>query len=242
MKRILFFVFFIVSFTFSASFEDTIKDLIEKQTGTKVNVVSTQDFKDNKNLKIAVIEVINNSQQLPVITTKDGSMIIGVSNIFFTSSSDDESIVKGVADKIIENNKNSQQKAASSIIKQLKPSQYVSIKSSSKNAKTYFIISDPNCGYCREELKSIDEKLKTHNVNMIPVGMLGEDSTKKSAYILSKVSSNMSDKDKVKLFKEVYSNNFKAPKNIDISKVSETTKFIFSTGIINGVPFIYEDK
>lgn len=169
-------------------------------------------------------------------------MIIGVSNIFFTSSSNDESIVKSITDKIIDNNNNSQQKAASSIIKGLNDNQYVSIKSNAKNAKTYFIISDPNCGYCREELKSIDEKLKTHNVNMVPVGMLGEDSAKKSAYILSKISSNTSDKDKVKLFKEVYSNSFKAPKDIDVSNVSETTKFIFSTGVINGVPFIYEDK
>lgn len=242
MKRVFFSIFFVISFSFSASFEDTIKDLIEKQTGTKINVISTQDFKDNKNLKIAVIEVLNNAQQLPVIVTKDGGMVIGISNIFFTSSSNDESIVKNIADKINENNKNSQQKAASNIIKDLKSSQYVSIKSTAKNPKTYFIISDPNCGYCREELKSIDEKLKTHNVNMVPVGMLGEDSAKKSAYILSKVSSNMSSEDKVKLFRDVYSSSFKTPKNIDTSTISETTKFIFSTGVINGVPFIYEDN
>lgn len=242
MKKVFFSVFCFVSFSFSASFEETVKSLIEKQTDTKVNVVMTKDFKDNKNLKIAVIEIENNAQQLPILATKDGSMIVGISNIFFTSSSSDESIVKDIADKILENNKNSQQKAASGIIKELKPEQYVSIQSNTNSKKTYFIVSDPNCGYCREELKNIDEKLKTHNVNLVPVGMLGEDSAKKSAYILSKVSSNMNSKDKVKLLREVYSNNFKSPKNIDVSKVSETTKFIFSTGIINGVPFIYEDK
>lgn len=242
MKKVFFSVFCFVSFSFSASFEETVKSLIEKQTDTKVNVVMTKDFKDNKNLKIAVIEIENNAQQLPILATKDGSMIVGISNIFFTSSSSDESIVKDIADKILENNKNSQQKAASGIIKELKPEQYVSIQSNTNSKKTYFIVSDPNCGYCRDELKNIDEKLKTHNVNLVPVGMLGEDSAKKSAYILSKVSSNMNSKDKVKLLREVYSNNFKSPKNIDVSKVSETTKFIFSTGIINGVPFIYEDK
>ena len=242
MKKILFCTSCIVSLVFSASFEDAIKKLIEEQTGTEINVVKTQSFKDNKNLMIAVVEIADNYQQLPIVATKDGSMVIGLSNIFFTSSSEDENIVKGVVDEMNENNKDSQQKAASSIIKELKADQYISIKSSAKNAKTYFIISDPNCGYCREELKNIHEKLKTHNVNMVPVGMLGEDSAKKSAYIFSKVSSSMSNKDKIKLFEEVYSNKFKAPKDIDTSKISDTTKSIFSTGIINGVPFIYEDK
>lgn len=241
MIKILLSIFFIANLL-SASFEDNIKSLIEKNTDAKIKVVSTHDLKDNKDLKIVVIEIEGNFEQLPIIATKDGNMIIGMSNIFFTNSSNDEGIVKELSNKILKSNQDSQQKAASNIIKGLTKEQYVSIKSSAKNAKTYFIISDPNCGYCREELKDIDNKLKTHNVNMVPVGMLGEDSEKRSTYILNKITTNMSDKDKVKLFKEVYSNSFKSPKTIDTSKVKDTTKYIFSKGVINGVPFIYEEN
>ena len=240
MKKIIIALTLTFGVILAGSYEDNIKSIIEKETSTKINVVKYKDFKDNKALRVAVIEIENELQQIPVITNKEGDMIIGLSNLFFTKSINDENIVKEIANEILANNENKEQKAAAPIIEKLQPNEYVSIKSDAKDPKTYFIISDPNCGYCREELRRVEEKLKTHNINMVVVGMLGEDSLKRSAYILSKVNDNMNNAEKLKIIRDAYSNNFKTPKTIDTSKVKTTTDGIFSSGVIRGTPFIYE--
>ena len=103
-------------------------------------------------------------------------------------------------------------------------------------------MADPNCGYCKEEFRKIDERLKTQNVNMVMVGILGEDSLKKAASVMSKVKSSDKEKTKLNALKEVFSNNFKAPKSIDTTAIKETSDFLFKSGVIRGVPYIYEVK
>ncbi|RAX52232.1 hypothetical protein CCY99_07520 [Helicobacter sp. 16-1353] len=242
IKKILLISALMLGVAFGATFDDNIKNLIEKQTGTKVKIVKNISLKDNKDLKLILVEIIDNAQRIPMFATKDGSMIIGLSNILFTSSKADEELILKATDEASAHNESSQKIAAGNLIQTLKPEQYISLKSSAKNPKTYFIISDPNCGYCREELKNINDRLKTHNVNIVMVGILGEDSLKKAAYVMSKVNSQMSQKDKLNVLQEVFSSNFKAPKTIDTSAIQKTTESLFKTGVIQGVPFIYESK
>lgn len=223
-----------------AGFEDDVKALIKKETGIDVSVVSVTDFKDAKNLKLVVVEQTGNLQQLPAIVTSDAKMFMGLSNIFFTSSSADGEIVGKAIGEVMKNNDASKKRAAGKLIDKLDSSEYISLTGKSKNAKTYFIVSDPNCGYCREELRNLEDKLKTHNVNMVVVGILSEDSKKRAAYIMNNITNTMSNDEKIKIIKEVYSNNFKAPKNIDTSAIEKTVETLFSNGVLTGVPFIYE--
>lgn len=241
IKNILLASTVLSSSLFAASFEDNVKNLIEKQTSAKVNIVNSVDLKDSKNLKIVVIEIADGSaQRVPMFATSDGNTIIGLSNLFFTASKSDEDIVSKVSNDTMAYNENGQKEAAGKLIKALSPDQYITLKSDAKNPKTYFILADPNCGYCREELRNIEDRLKTHNVNMVIVGILGEDSQKKAAYLMDNIKSNMSESAKLKGIREVFSSNFKAPSKIDTSKVSQTTESLFRTGVIRGVPYIYE--
>lgn len=226
----------------AASFEQNLINLIEKQTQTKVKIISQSNLKASKDLKFVVIEIANNAQQIPLFATKNGDMIIGLSNIFFTAQNTDEELIGKKVAEIESHNENSQTIAAGALIKQLKPEQFITLKSKAKNAKTTFIIADPNCGYCKEEFRNIDERLKTQNVNVVLVGILGEDSLKKSASVVSKIKSADSQNSKLNALKEVFSNSFKAPKSIDTTAVKETSDFLFKSGVIRGVPYIYEDK
>lgn len=241
IKKILLVSAMLLSSLFASSFEDNVKNLIEKQTSTKVNIINSVDLKDSKNLKMVIVEIADgNAQRIPMFATSDGNTIIGLSNIFFTASKADEDIVSKAADEAMAYNENGQKEAAGKLIKALSSDQYITLKTNAKNPKTYFIVADPNCGYCREELRNIEDKLKTHNVNIVPVGILGEDSQKKAAYLMDNVKSSMSESDKLKGIREVFSPNFKAPEKIDVSKISKTTESLFKTGIIRGVPYIYE--
>lgn len=226
----------------AASFEDNLTKLIEKRTQTKVKIISKSDLKSSKDLKFAIIELDANKQRIPLFATKNGDMIIGLSNIFFTAQNADEDMIDKKVEEIGAHNENSQTIAAGELIKQLKPEQFITLKSSAKNAKTTFIIADPNCGYCKEEFRKIDERLKTQNINMVLVGILGEDSLKKAASVVNKIKSADSEKTKLNALKEMFSNSFKAPKSIDTTAVKETSDFLFKNGVIRGVPYIYEVK
>ncbi len=235
-------VFLGVSALSAASFEQNLTNLIEKQTQTSIKIVSQSDLKSSKDLKFVVIEIANNAQRIPLFATKSGETIIGLSNVFFTNAKADEELIAQKVAEIESHNENSQSIAAGALIKQLKDSQYIALKSSAKNAPTTFIIADPNCGYCKEEFRKIDDRLKTQNVNIVMVGILGEDSLKKAASVMSKVKSSDKEKTKLNALKEVFLNNFKAPKTIDTTAIKETSDFLFKSGVIRGVPYIYEVK
>lgn len=240
VKKILLALAIVASGSFAASFDDNVKSMIKKETSTDVRVVEKVNLKSSKDLVFVVIEVADNTERVPLFVTKDGNTIIGLSNIFFTNSEADKDAINKAIENTLAHNENSKKAGIENLIKSLKPEQYITLKSSAKNPKTYFIVSDPNCGYCREELKNVNDKLKTHNVNLVVVGILGEDSQKKSAYLMNKVNSKMSEKDKLNEIREVFSPNFKAPKTIDTSSIQKTTESLFKSGMITGVPYIHE--
>lgn len=240
--RIILFSLIFFGLANAASFDEKIADLIQQQTGTAIKIISRSDLKSSKDLKLVIIELKPNKQRIPIFVTKNADTIIGMSNIFFTSNDSDENIIDDKIKELESYNKNIQSIAAGELIKQLKPEQFIALKSKAKDAKTVFIIADPNCGYCKEEFRNIDERLKTQNVNMVIVGILGEDSIKKAAWVVNKIKSSDSEKTKLNALKEVFSTTFKAPKNIDTAKVKETTDFLFKSGAIRGVPYIYEVK
>lgn len=240
--RVILFSLIFFGLVNAASFDEKIANLIQQQTGTAVKIISKSDLKSSKDLKIVIIELDANKQRIPIFVTKNADTIIGMSNIFFTNNDSDKNIIEDKIKELESYNENIQNIAAGELIKQLKPEQFITLKSKAKNAKTVFIIADPNCGYCKEEFRNIDERLKTQNVNMVIVGILGEDSIKKAAWVVDKVKSSDSEKTKLNALKEVFSSTFKAPKNIDTTKVKETTDFLFKGGAIRGVPYIYEVK
>lgn len=240
--RVILFSLIFFGLVNAASFDEKIANLIQQQTGTAVKIISKNDLKSSKDLKLVIIELDANKQRIPIFATKNADTIIGMSNIFFTSNDSDKNIIEDKIKELESYNENVQNIAAGELIKQLKPEQFITLKSKAKNAKTVFIIADPNCGYCKEEFRNIDERLKTQNVNMIIVGILGEDSIKKAAWVVDKVKSSDSEKTKLNALKEVFSSTFKAPKNIDTTRVKETTEFLFKGGAIRGVPYIYEVK
>ena len=226
----------------AASFEDNLTKLIEKQTQTKVKIISQSNLKASKNLKFVIVEIPDTTQRIPFFATKNGDMVIIYAEPFFANAKADEELVAKKIAELQEYNEGAQKRAVGNLIKQLKPEQFITLKSKAKDAPTTFIIADPNCGYCKEEFRKIDERLKTQNVNVVLVGILGEDSLKKSASVVSKIKSADSEKTKLNALKEVFSNSFKAPKSIDTTAVKNTSDFLFKSGVIRGVPYIYEDK
>lgn len=226
--------------------QDNLIKLIKEKTKQDVKIVQTYDLKTNNNFKIVILEDTLSKTQIPVITDKDGTMLFALTSVFFSNNDADTLMVGEIIQKIQSQNDKQVNSAAINKLLESIPDDYViKINSTTKNTqKITYIISDPMCPHCQDELRHIDEKLKESNIYMILVAYMGQESINKAANILEQVKNLKDTKQKVNLLKQVYATTFKS-QGVDekeIKKVENITKKIADSGLIRGVPFIYEYK
>lgn len=245
MKK--FFFIFLFSFVFmQANMQENLTKLIKEKTKQDIKVMQTYDLKANANFKVVILEDTLSKTQIPIITDKDGSMLFALTNIFFSVNEADTKLIGEIIQKIQSQNDKQVNSAAINKLLESIPDDYViKLNSTTKNnQKITYIISDPMCPHCQDELRHIDEKLKESNVYMVLVAYMGQDSINKAANILEKIKSLKETKEKVNLLQQVYATTFKAQESNakEIKKVENITKKIADSGLIKGVPFIYEYK
>lgn len=245
MKK--FFFIFLFSFIFmQANMQENLTKLIKEKTKQDIKVMQTYDLKANTNFKVVILEDTLSKTQIPIITDKDGSMLFALTNIFFSANEADTKLIGEIIQKIQSQNDKQVNSAAINKLLESIPDDYViKLNSTTKNnQKITYIISDPMCPHCQDELRHIDEKLKESNVYMVLVAYMGQDSINKAANILEKIKSLKETKEKVNLLQQVYATTFKAQESNakEIKKVENITKKIADSGLIKGVPFIYEYK
>ncbi|PAF51262.1 disulfide isomerase [Helicobacter sp. 13S00477-4] len=234
---------FVFSFL-QANVEQNIIDIVQKQTGKKVSVLKVETLKSNSDLKIAIIEDLDTKYQIPVFTDKDGKILIGLSNVFFSNEKKDAQLVNEVYKDTQAYNTQQQNSITLNNLFESIPDDYViSLPSTTKdNQKIVYIVSDPMCPHCQNELREIDSRLKNANVRMVLVGFLGKKSVVKSALILQKIKSAKNPQDKIQILKQIYATTYdpkEEPEN-EMKKVQNITKKISDSGIVKYVPYIYE--
>ncbi|WP_187907988.1 DsbA family protein [Helicobacter pylori] len=230
--------------------QDNLIKVIEKQTNKKVRVLEIKPLKSNQDLKIVVVEDPDTKYQIPLVVSKDGNLIIGLSNIFFSNKSDDVQLVAETNQKVQALNATQQNSAKLNAIFDEVPADYV-IELPSTNAanrdKILYIVSDPMCPHCQRELTKLRDHLKENTVRMVIVGWLGVNSAKKAALIQGEMAQararGASVEDKISIIEKIYSTQYdinaqKEPEDLR-TKVENVTKKIFEPGVIKGVPFLY---
>lgn len=245
MKK--FFSIFLFSFVLmQANMQENLTKLIKEKTKQDIKITQIYDLKANANFKVVILEDALSKTQIPVITDKDGSMLFALTNIFFSMNENDTRLIGEIIQKIQSQNDKQVNSAAINKLLESIPDDYViKLNSTTKNnQKITYIISDPMCPHCQDELRHIDEKLKESNVYMVLVAYMGQESIHKAATILEKIKSLKETKEKINLLQQVYAKTFKAQETDtkEIKKVENITKKIADSGLIKGVPFIYEYK
>ncbi|CUU40981.1 MULTISPECIES: protein disulfide-isomerase [Helicobacter] len=233
-----------VSICFAASFEDTLKETIKNSTKQNVKILKVQNLQSSPDIKLVVIDVGN--MQVPIFASKDGKIIVGVSNVFFANKSEDIGTIGSVLKQIdADNNPGPSDAALEKFFKQIPKDEYIVLNSPNKNVKkSTYIVSDPNCPSCQRELQNIDKHLADSNVYMLVVGFLGQDSAVKASIIRERLLDVKDNKQKIDVLKEVYKPQSKVPQkylNIDVKDTMKINKKVADIGI-NSVPFIYESK
>lgn len=91
-----------------------------------------------------------------------------------------------------------------------------------KNKDTMVVFTDPECPYCRMEVKALNETLKTYNVEMIFTSIHSDLAIEKAALILQN-SKGKSDKEKVEIAQKYYAEDAKIDAKVD-SKIFDSIK------------------
>lgn len=244
-KKVLFILSLFFCFMY-ADIQSNLTKLVKEKTQQDVKVKEVYDLKLDSNFKVVVLEDITSKTQIPVLTDKNGNMLSALTNVFFSQNDEDVKLIESLLSKIQAQNDKQINSAAINKLLESIPSDYViRLDSTTKNNKKItYIVSDPMCPHCQDELRHIDERLKESNVYMVLVAYMGQDSQNKAAIILEKIKTLKNTKQKVDLLQQIYATTFE-PKETnakEIKKVQNITKKIADSGLIKGVPFVYEYK
>ena len=211
--------------------EDTIKAL-QEQTGAKFEAISFEPLKATKQFLLVIKDTKNGYQSVIITDEKQKSMI---------APRGDAKLVASTLEKVNSYNFKLQNAATLDKLFASIPQDYA-IRIQGASNKTTYIVSDPMCAHCQQELSQIESKLSKGSVVMVLVGFLGQDSLQKSAEIISKIKSAKTPKEQISLLRSVYATTHKATSQAATytSKVAEITKKLANSGLIEAVPFLYE--
>ncbi|PAF53798.1 hypothetical protein BKH42_03460 [Helicobacter sp. 13S00482-2] len=223
------------------SLSKKIEETIFEKTNTQVKVIKVKPI-DIKKLNLSIIEINNN--QLALFSSDDGKTIFGMPEIFVTS---DQKVLDATQETIREtqayNSRGKQERLLEAFKKY--PSNIVYLSSGVATNKTTYIVTDPNCPYCKDEMQRIDDILQNSNVALIFVGIIGHQNSEiKSADILQytqdvlKNKKNQKNKEEEILnhIKKVYFDSSYKPVVKDVSQAKENSKMVIDAGI-NAVPY-----
>ncbi|STQ85832.1 disulfide isomerase [Helicobacter muridarum] len=217
-------------------------DMINKQTGQEVSVIKEQQLKQDSNLKLVTIKELKTGFRVLGFTNKHESFFLAITSAFFTSNDDDRNLI--ISEFNLVNHYNmtfKTQEAVKKAINSLPNDAIINLASTNKNAKkVFYIVSDPMCPHCQDELKRINDRLNEGDVKMIPVGWMGKDSAYKVAEIYSLVKEAKTDSEKIKILQKIYNPQYKA-KPRDTKMVEEVVRSLMGEGKVEGTPYIIEE-
>lgn len=133
-------------------------------------------------------------------------------------------------------------KKAYEILKKLPEKNFVYLKSPKDTNATMYLVTDPECPYCKDELLEIKEKLKNENVKIFIAPVHGDSAFEKGAFILEEAQKRKPEEREeiLDIFSTYYNPDIKLNKkaNQEYKKmIQENASKIFPT--VKSVPFSF---
>lgn len=214
--------------------QEKIQSLLDSKK-IPAKVLSVQDL--GHNLSAVVLEHTQNGEQIMLFSSSDGAVLFNVGELVW---SEDNAFVSKFERTSTEFEKAQRAKVDSKALKLFESyqDQVFSFTAKKPTTSTLYIISDPMCPYCLKELEKLSSRLESHNVKMLVVGFLSEDSLKKASEILAQKSGD--EGKNLALLKKIYDKNYK-PKDSQNQQVLEISKAVAQSGV-HSVPYIIESN
>lgn len=226
----------------SASLEENFKKSIKDMVDVDVEVEFKKELVSFPSM-FFVIGKTKGGDIFPVIVSKEGEYFIGLSNVLKLSNVDTQMMSEALS-------KAQKEKDArdSKVLKELfggfKESDFVYLKGARENLPTKIVVSDPDCPYCREHLRNINKALEESNLKIIFAPIHEKEAFIKAQLIMDETAKLKREdtKGKVAILEKYFKDMPLSEKEqkTDYSQIAKNTEKIFESGVIKGVPFIYE--
>lgn len=199
----------------------------------KVEVVKSEKIKELPKYELVTIKLSDGSrgQELRMFT-RDDMLFPEIIDLKSKKSMNEEL------------EKRAQAKALKDVYKKEDKANIIPIGNDPKK-ETIVIFTDPECPYCRNELKNIETRLKSANLKLILTPVHGKSSLEKSVLIYEHMKNAKNDKDKIAIMNKYYATDV----NITGEKVTdkqvaqmEDFRRKYLASAIKGVPFIINEK
>ena len=241
MKKILIVTLLVSNLFANANFDKNFKKTIKEVADINVEVQFKKELKSFPAL--FVIGKTQSGDIFPVISSKNGNYFFGLSNVMHLDDKD-SSMIRNELNKA-QMEKNKQDKVVlDELFSSFSDNDYLFLEGYSKDLPTQIVVSDPDCPYCRKHLEEIEDTLKVANVKYIFAPIRKGTASVKSQLIMDETKNLKSTKDKIKVIKKYYKDVELSKKQLgtNTSQIDKNAQKIFESGVIRGVPFIYEVK
>ena len=228
----------------NADFETNFKKSIKELTDIDVQVQFKKELVSFPS-SFFVIGKTKGGDIFPVIVNKEGNYFIGLSNVLNLSQAD-SAMIKEEITKATLVKEEQDTLVLNKLFKSFKKTDFVYLAGNSENLPTKFVITDPDCPYCREHLKNIEKDLEESNLKLIFAPVHDKKAFIKAQLIMQEIAKlpKANTQTKINILRKYYQdfelNNQQL--KTDYSQITANTKKIFDSGIVRGVPFIFEER
>ena len=245
MKKTIYVLAACAAFVLGANANEAefVKNLKQSLNDKNAQLISIDKLNSLNGLNLLVVR--SGDKKEAFLASDDGKSLVAVTEEPKLADAADAALFK-TRTQIL---KDARDAAALELLKSIDPARFAYIESFDKNNPYMtYIVGDPECPYCAEEMKRITKHLRNSNVKLIFAPVHGKSAFIKSALILKhlKALSPSDQKGAIDVIEKYYDKDAQVS-NADVSKaeldaVYADTKTLFSKGVIKSVPYVIKVK
>ena len=245
MKKLIYVLAACAAFTLGANANEAefVKNLKQSLNDKNVQLISIDKLNSLNGLNLLIVR--SGDKKEAFLASDDGKSLVLVTEEPKLADAADAALFK-MRTQIL---KDARDAAALELLKSIDPARFAYIESFDKNNPyVTYIVGDPECPYCAEEMKRITKHLRNSNVKLIFAPVHGKSAFIKSALILKqlKAFSPSDQKGAIDVIEKYYDKDVQVS-DVDVSKaeldaVYADTKTLFSKGVIKSVPYVIKVK
>ena len=245
MKKIIYVLAACAAFALGANANEAefVKNLKQSLNDKNAQLISIDKLNSLNGLNLLIVR--SGDKKEAFLASDDGKSLVAVTEEPKLADRADAALFK-MRTQIL---KDARDAAALELLKSIDPARFAYIESFDKNNPfVTYIVGDPECPYCAEEMKRITRHLRNSNVKLIFAPVHGKSAFIKSALVLKhlKALSPSDQKGAIDVIEKYYDKNVQVS-DADVSKaeldaVYADTKTLFSKGVIKSVPYVIKVK
>jgi len=245
MKKIIYVLAACAAFVLGANANEAefVKNLKQSLNDKNAQLISIDKLNSLNGLNLLIVR--SGDKKEAFLASDDGKILVAVTEEPKLADAADAALFK-MRTQIL---KDARDAAALELLKSIDPARFAYIESFDKNNPfVTYIVGDPECPYCAEEMKRITKHLRNSNVKLIFAPVHGKSAFIKSALILKhlKAFSPSDQKGAIDVIEKYYNKDVQV-NDADVSKaeldaVYADTKTLFSKGVIKSVPYVIKVK